>query len=192
MAQRDAYESLLRRGGWPEPWLHQVRLSGRADWVNRAEGEWSGFLGRLHQQGWQATPWLEMTPEDHATVAAIAASAPEDQRPFTDGLYPPVCLAIRRHGQVVGWVLGREELRERHVDYPVGYVIAELRRSGWLIAGLMEACRRQAAALGPDSIAGYGTGSYNSAMQTFMLRRLSGRPELVALDQMFWAEKSLP
>jgi len=191
MPGRSAYEALVRAGGWEAPELHRLRLSGRADWVVSAEAEWAPVLQRLQAQGWQATPWDEMSAADKIQFDALAAAAPELMRPTDTPIFAPVSLVLRRHGEIVGWIQGVEELTANHIHYPVGYVIPALQRSSWLIAGLVAACRRQMETLGGDSICHYETAADNRAMQGFMLKRLKGRPGLLYIDQQFMVSKVL-
>jgi len=191
LPSRIAYETLLRSCSWNPPRPERVRVFGRADWVTAAAAEWAPILARLVRQGWRATLWTELSTDEQARFAATVATAPELLRPVSEPNFDPVCLALHRHDEIVGWVQGILELTPNHVYYPVGYVVPSLQGNGWLIAGLMDACRRQLAALGPDSVCHYQTADDNLAMQRFMLRRLDGRPGFLRIDTQYFTEKNL-
>ncbi|GAB2180932.1 hypothetical protein DLREEDagrD3_11550 [Denitratisoma sp. agr-D3] len=189
---RVAFEALLRAGGWDAPQLYRLRLAGRADWVTTAERDWAPILARLQRQGWSATPWAAADEADLARVDALAATAPELMRPLPDQpRYEASSLLLRRRDEVVGWIQAVEEIQPRHILYPVGYVIPELQRSAWLVAGLVAACRRQMDALGGDSVCHYETAADNKAMQGIMLNRLADRDGLLTIDRQYESRKIL-
>ncbi len=189
-----AFEGLLRRAGWSAPEPLEYRLAGRADWVFGALADWQPMLERLRARGFAATPWHEVTPEDRARAETLIAAAPQAPgiQVFVHEKYaePPVSIALRRHGEIVGWVLGEREPGTGHFHYTKGYVVPELQRTGWMIGGLLEVCRRQAEAFGPDSVAVYETPAHNTPMIQFMQKRLSPRGPLWT-DVRYRSEKQL-
>jgi GNAT superfamily N-acetyltransferase len=186
MRGQDAWLALLRRAGWPVPEVHQLRLRGRAVWARNVHVEWPALFRRLDATGFGLTPWLDRSDEDEATLAALAANLPEGMRPGAAPFpYPEASVVIREHGHPVGWVLGTLTPVPGEVNYPAGYVLPRLQRSGWLIGALVEVCRRQVAILGEDTVSSFETNGDNQAMQDFILRRLGNRAEVVGIDRRY-------
>ncbi|WP_114392154.1 GNAT family N-acetyltransferase [Oleisolibacter albus] len=181
---RPALEALLAAAAWSPPQTHEVRLFGRASFPARAEPDWRPFLRRVEAQGYSHSLYAERTPADEAAVQALCASDRVEPRLRpADWLVRPadprVSILIRRHGAVAGWVLGEPGQDFDGIHYTLGYVLPSLRRAGWLIRGLWEVVRLQAAAYGPDHLAVYETNGENTPMIRVMLERLSPYAERI-------------
>lgn len=185
------WEALLIKAGWPAPKAEMVRITGRAAWAERDPGEWTALFARLHREGYSTQAFDDCTDADKAEIAAVGADAPERLR-FDMALTPTpeLSLVIRQQDRIVGWILGRDALEPNHVHYPVGYVVPRLQRSGWLIAALVDICRRQSLLRGPDSIACYETTADNVGMRGFMERRLMARGDLLRSDIQYLSTRS--
>jgi len=172
----EAYLGLMVAAGWQGPHLLQQRLAGRVDWTHRVAQAWAGWHRRLDRQGFAMTRLGERTPADDANIAALeqAGRVEADLRlgPCIASADPDFSFLVRRRGEVAGWIVGERSRDVDGIHYTLGYVIPELRPTGWLIRGLWDACRYQEAALGPDSVAVYETSATNGPMQRMMLERL--------------------
>lgn len=177
-----AFERLISSAGWSPPDPVEYRLAGRASWVFDGQREWQFLLRRLERNGYSATSWADRSDVDRALVEKLASDetvCPSHLNPsrFDASAEPSVSIAIRRGGNVVGWVIGeRSQIsQEEIIHYTCGWVVPKLSRSGWLIAGVMEVCRRQSETVGPDSLAIFETRPDNLAMRKFMWERLKPR-----------------
>lgn len=172
---RAALEGLLAACGWERPSELEQRLVGAVGWVTKGLEAWQAQLDHIHARGFTALSWAEVGDHDVARIRAMIEDpevAPYTPWPQVEAADDDLSLVLCRHGQPAGWIVATPEPGLGGIYYSSGYVIPPLRRSGWLVAGLVEACRRQAAKLGPDSIAIYTTVAGNTAMRAFMLRRL--------------------
>ncbi len=197
MASSGAFEALLRRAGWSAPKEIEYRLAGKAGWSLKAKADWGDFVGRITGRGYQTTTWNELTDADHQVIGNIVqACLPEPDRAFDPLKIPPdlpvipeLSLALRRHGEIVGWVLGSKGAIPDTVYYSHGYVLHKVRRAGWLVAGVREVCERQCALMGPETISVFETAANNADMRRFMERQL--KPYSLWTDSRYLSEKSL-
>lgn len=172
---RMALEGLLAACGWEAPAEVEQRLIGAVGWVAKGLEAWRPHLDHIRSRGFAALSWAETDDRDFARIREmledpdVAAYTPWPQIEEADH---DLSLVLRRDDRPVGWIVAAPDSEMGATYYSGGYVIPALRRSGWLVAGLVEACRRQAEKLGPDSVAAYGTAADNTAMRTFMRRRL--------------------
>lgn len=180
LPSRVAYEALMRKASWSTPSDRHYRLAGKVRWAKEAARDWAPFLARLRERGFDASPWTGLTPTDREEIAAlVAAELPESDRIFNplprenrlDAL-PELSLVLRREGRVVGWLLGSRGALPGMVHYGHGYVLPDLQKRGWLIAGVQEVCARQVELLGPDTVAIFETSPRNDGMRRFMERQL--------------------
>ncbi|MGV3569676.1 MAG: GNAT family N-acetyltransferase [Ramlibacter sp.] len=177
---RAGYEALLRACGWSAPVPCESRLAGKAGWALAARDDWAPLLARWRAAGFSACDWGAVDAAARADIARVVAT----ELPAADRLYDPLrpdlqataipalSLLLRRHGRPVGWLLGSPGLLPATVYYAQGYVLPALQRQGWLLAGMREVCERQAALLGPDSLATFVTAQANANMQRVMQRQL--------------------
>jgi hypothetical protein len=75
------------------------------------------------------------------------------------------------------------------VYYCDGYAVPQLRRLGWLVAGVRDVSERQAGLQGEDSLCVFETAADNLAMQRFMERQL--RPYSEWVDRRYRASVTL-
>jgi GNAT superfamily N-acetyltransferase len=174
-----AYEGLMRQGGWSTPHEHHYRLAGKARWALQAASDWDRFLKRLLRQGFSTSTWSDMTASDRDEIAALLSrEIPEEDRAFNPLLQeerrdalPALSLLLRREGRVVGWLLCSAGPLPGVFHYSQGYVLPSFQNAGWLIAGLLQVCRAQAEAHGPDTLSVFETSSRNRGMRRFMERQ---------------------
>lgn len=180
LASRVAYEALMRKASWSAPTDREYRLAGKALWAKEAARDWASFLARLRARGFEAVPWTALTPADREDIAGLVAhELPEADRIFNplpresrlDAL-PELSLLLRREGRVAGWLLGSRGALPGIVHYGHGYVLPDLQKRGWLIAGVQEVCARQVELFGPDTVAIFETSPRNDGMRRFMERQL--------------------
>lgn len=173
MGGLDAWLSLLRRARWPEPSWTFMRLFGPVTWAQEAAVEWTTLLRRLAACGFGATAWEDRSEADQAAIEILLTDVSPGFNPqWAEPILAGPSILIREHGRVVGWVLASQGAEPGTVYYPAGFVVARLQRGGWLIGGLVEACRRQARIMGNAGVSCFQTAADNHAMQSVMRRRL--------------------
>lgn len=180
---RDGYEAFLAAAGWPKPSLAEFRLAGEADWTERLPKSWTPMLNRLAGLGYSAEPWDRVTPDDRPLMDALDAPRRFDYRVYEPHSDPRISLILRRQGAPVGWIFGETRPEENYHHYTNGWVAPDLQPLGWVIAGLYDVCRHQAAAYGPKSVAVYETFGENDRMIAFMKRRLT--PVTIWMDERY-------
>ncbi|MBF0186770.1 MAG: GNAT family N-acetyltransferase [Magnetococcales bacterium] len=176
--QKQALESLLEHCGWEAPQLHSQRLSGPANWYLKAEQTWPKLMPFLRRHGFETTPWLERTAEDNSAIEALVVIGEVEtllapRQAFDQHCVPDLSFAIRRRGELVGWIIGEEIDQVEGVLYHTGYVKPALRNRGWLIGGMLETGHRQSALMGPETTSWYETVGDNPAMRRLMDERVS-------------------
>ena len=177
---RAAYESLMRKAGWSAPVPFEFRAAGKAGWSLLALNDWAPFLERLHRRGFAATGWDALTEADREEIADIVKNAvPEDDRDFDPfqgeqrlPIIPELSIVLRRHGEIVGWILGSKGAVPNSVYYSHGYVLPPFQRAGWLACGVREISQRQAESLGSESLCVFETAATNTGMRRFMEQHL--------------------
>lgn len=191
-----AYEGLMRSAGWGDPVAFEHRLAGQAGWALQARQDWAPFLARLRSRGFGVTDWSELTAADRESVTTILEGSPKEVAGFDPfaieqklAIEPRLSVLLRRHGEVVGWILGSKGALPDSVHYSCGYVRPELQRAGWLVGGVREVCDRQAAYLGPETVSTFETSTTNRGMRLFMERQL--KPYCLWTDTRFVIHKSL-
>ncbi len=196
MPMLEPYEALMQKAEWSTPRVKDFRLAGRADWAAQAADDWARFLARIRLGGFASTAWNELTDADRQTINyLIESEIPETDRifhPLNTGELPlihEVSIALRNRDGIVGWILGSEGAMTGHVYYSHGYVLPEYQRRGWLIAGMVDVCQRQARLLGPDTIPVYETSIERPDMQRLMEKRM--KPYTIWMDKRFLCEKML-
>lgn len=189
---RAAVEALLARRGWSSPALLEFRLGTRPDWTERVAERWDPFMARIRREGFAATVFTDISEADQdAAQAVIDQGLPHpslDYRIFAPHCDPAISVALRRHGELVGWVLGESNEPGLH-HYTSGHVRPDLQRRSWLIAGIHAVSRLQCAAYGPDSVGVFETFGTNAPMVAFMQRRLG--PTALWVDERFESIKAL-
>ena len=96
---------------------------------------------------------------------------------------------LRRQGRIVGWILGARGALADTFHYSHGYVLPEVRRSGWLVAGVRDVCQRQTELYGGLTLSVFETSHTNSNMRRFMERQL--KPYSEWTDARYMSEKLL-
>lgn len=175
---RDGFRGLMAHCGWSAPEMLEFRLAGKADWTTRMGPDWARFLDRLKTKGYSTSLWSEITAEDRSDAEELLKEQREDLpiifAGYEDFADPALSIAIRRHGKLVGFIIGQTLEQNDYHHYTTGYVSRPLQRAGWLLAGLDDVCSRQSVAYGPSSVAVYETPGHNPRMIEFMKRRLGG------------------
>jgi GNAT superfamily N-acetyltransferase len=193
MAHPGVYQALLSRAGWSPPVAGEHRIASRADWALPAAADWHRLVQRARSRGYTATPWCELDPDDRAAVEAIVSRGLPlpalDPFRWEQSAEPTVSLALRGKGRVVGWVIGQEDPETGAIHYPAGHVIPGFQRAGWLVVGMLDACRRQVDAFGSDSVAVLSTWAANQPMIRLIAERLG--PRSLWTDTRYVATKSL-
>ncbi len=189
---RSAFRGLAAAQGWSEPTLLELRLASRADWPSRMPANWERFLARLRKQGFESTRWSDIDDADRERAFALVDEQTGVKIPFKDFedfSDPGISIAIRRYGELVGYVLGetQEDLPYHH--YTTGYVSQSLQKSGWLMAAIDDVSRRQEAIYGAASVAVYETVGNNPPMINFMKTRL--RPISLWMNERYIVTKPL-
>ena len=174
---------LLAREGWSEPtrkhWICTAGLRFRtAPWVDHY---------KLSPE-FEVLPWVELPEEDREKLRA-AEWVPYDLSPFRNEVHlDPLCsIALRYHGEPVGWVLAQQRGEDTLV-YASSYVRPNLRGRGHLIAAYAEACKRQTGQT-ERNIGVWIVPMNYPPMAAFAERRM--RPYLDSLDEFLTAEKHL-
>lgn len=182
MTSRPHFERTLAAAGWDAPEPAEYTIVGQAKWVRSTERTWRALVARVGPMGFSTTPWTETTPADHMEIETAIANgeAPPEWHPdiFLRPGSEPFSLLMRYHGKIVGWIIGEKD-GPNCVHYRRGCLFPPYRKYGFLIAGLYEACRRQAEILGDNSVC-VNWASAGSDMARFMQTRL-----LPLIDQGF-------
>lgn len=196
MAGAAAFTALLRAAGWTAPEEFEYRLAGKAGWALQARADWGDFLARISARGYHSTTWSDLTAADRDAIGTIVQGLPERDRSFDPlAIHPDlpviheVSLALRRHDEIVGWVLGSRGALRDTVYYSHGYVVHKVRRPGWLVAGVRDVCERQCALLGPHTLSVFEAAAGNTDMRRFMDRQL--KPYSEWTDSRYKSEKVL-
>lgn len=156
--------------GWSPPVLRELICFSEAGPMVEAVARWPAVSGRLRDaQGVRYEPWQPLDAADHAAIAAMA-----DGDGYMPHMHPdwspapplPECsVAVRRGGALVGWVVAEQAAgvplpgyRDRPaVTYRSAYLRPDLWHTGALVGAYWHAFDRQAALMGPQSIAIYHT-----------------------------------
>lgn len=194
---RAAYEALLRAAGWSDPVLHERRIVGKARWIIDSEARWAPLRERWRAGGYSADPWSSVGDAEREELARIIREQLVDaDRGFDplvprllQGSLPELSLLLRRHGRIVGWLIGWPGLLPDSVWYAQGYVLPEVQAQGWLLAGMRDVSERQLERMGPDSLCMFHTSGNNAAMQRLMERRFG--PHADWTDARYLSEKAL-
>jgi len=192
---RVAFEALLRKSGWSAPKAYEYRIAGKAGWALRAAQDWAFVISRLRERGYGSTLWSDIRDADRESIARmVEADLSESERVFDPfpaekklQLIPELSLLLRRHGEIVGWILGSRGAVPDSVYYSHGYVLPSVRHAGWLMAAVLEACQLQAVRLGEDSLSVFETSPDNQGMRLFMERQL--KPYSLWSDSRYLSEK---
>ncbi len=190
---RAAFLALLDRQGWDPPQHLEHRLAGPADWPDRKGPKWAAFIARIRRAGYDATPWGDLTAGDRSKALALEKREVDPAWPrfsaFEPHADPLLSVALRRHGDLVGWIHCESKPAEGYHHYVTGYVERALQGKGWLLAGLDSVCRRQAAAYGAGSVAVYETPGQNIRMVALMEKHL--KPVSLWTDDRYISSKGL-
>jgi GNAT superfamily N-acetyltransferase len=173
-----AFTALLQRAGWSPPVLEEIRLTGPAGFTDAVRPHWQALFDRQDRDGYSHSLWADRTQADRAALAALHAGGQVEERLTLQGWMlshadPHVSLLLRRHGQVVGWIVGERNRQLDCIHYTSGFTIAPLRRCGWMIRGLYEAAALQARHYGPTDPARFETFNGNEGMMRLMADRLA-------------------
>lgn len=205
LASRPVLEAVLARAGWSEPSLSSVQLVGLAGAMAAEGGRWPGVRRLRERPGPYAfTPWSERSAEDDVSVSRLLAEQsaihPPDPRAFVRNCEPELSFALRRGGELIGWLVGvRDEGGfgpgttgggAAAVHYPAAYCADAHSRSGILIAGYHRAFSRQAELFGPLSRASYRTHPGARAMLALTLRRFA--PMALRVDRVLSSQRVVP
>ena len=191
----EAYEALMRKTGWSAPKELEYRLAGKASWAFKALEDWAAFLRRLYDRGYGTSDWRGMTTADRERVAwLVEHEVPEADRQFDPfrlesklEIAPEISLLLRKHGEIVGWIVGSKGMVGASYHYSTGYVLPALQRAGWLVAGVRDVCQRQAEIFGGDTLSVFETTPGNQGMRRFMERQL--KPYSTWTDARYLCEK---
>lgn len=190
---RDAVEALLRRAGWSEPRIEEYRWRSPVGLVEKAERQWAPLLRRARARGFRVALWSDLDVESLERISALTRVPDFNPRldPFrlVPTNTPELTLVILQQDEPVGWIIGEYDHAIRTGFYSVGYIVPRLQRWGWLIVGIAEAARRQAALFGMDSIGLFATLPTTPEMIAFMSRRLAPVFNPDSLERRFWSEK---
>lgn len=173
-----AFEGLLQRAGWSAPMLAEIRLTGPAGFTDAVHPHWQALFDRQDRDGYSHSLWADRTQADRDELAALHEGGQvEEWLSLQDWMLshadPHVSLLLRRHGRVVGWIIGERNRQWDCIHYTAGFTIAPLRRCGWMIRGLYEATALQARHYGADHPARFETFSGNEGMMRLMAERLA-------------------
>lgn len=193
-----AFEALLKKNGWNNPQEIEFRLAGRAGWALRARDDWGAFLQRLDSRGFSAADWQTLSDSDRAEVRHLVEQVmPEADRKFNPfhpqrqiEPVPELSVLLRKRGAIVGWIVGSRGQLPDSFHYSYGYVLPEVQRMGWLVAGVRDVCERQACLYGEQTLSVLETAHGNAAMRRFMERQL--KPYSEWTDARYLSEKPLP
>ena len=193
-----AFAALLKSCGWAAPKAFEFRLASRASWALKARTDWASFMARLDARGYSATDWRGLNDTDRSEIKRLVEHViPESDREFDPfgpknmiEAVPELSLLLRKHGQIVGWILGSRGALPATFHYSCGYVLPEVQRLGWLVAGVRDVCQRQAELHGGHTLSVFETSHANAGMRRFMERHLEPSSEWT--DARYLSEKLLP
>ncbi|WP_280822638.1 GNAT family N-acetyltransferase [Pseudaminobacter soli (ex Li et al. 2025)] len=184
---RPAFEALAAEASWSAPVEDGLIVLGRAGAMAEAAGAWRTIDLRLSSPNLYDYAPVELSGADASAVEAYLA------QPAAAGMLGPVALAqtmapafstlIRRQGVLVGWVLAAEVERSGAIELAIGgerairYLEAFLDPAYWhsgITIGAYHHCyARQAALLGPKSVAVYYTNPSKPRMVAITRRRFA-------------------
>lgn len=201
LAGRPALAATLARAGWSEPRLADISCIGEVGPMVAVVAQWPGVASRLRHPGdITFEPWQPLDPSGASALAGLAAEpdfvAHMHPDSWAGGIEPVCSVAVRRKGELVGWVLGERTDRvplDGYRDRPaIHYVSAYLARSLWhtgiLVAAYWHAYHRQSEWLGPHSIAFFHTPL--PRMMALVRRRFA--PIALCVDEAFAITKNPP
>ncbi|SNR91574.1 MULTISPECIES: GNAT family N-acetyltransferase [unclassified Azospirillum] len=189
-----AFEGLLQRAGWSAPVLAEIRLTGPAGFTDAVRPHWQNLFDRQDRDGYSHSLWADRSQADRDELAALHEGGQVEERlSLQDWMLshadPHVSLLLRRHGRVVGWIIGERNRQWDCIHYTSGFTIGPLRRCGWMIRGLYEATALQARHYGPDHPARFETFNGNDGMMRLMAERLA--PYASEQDRRYRSERVL-
>ncbi|MBP2230009.1 GNAT superfamily N-acetyltransferase [Azospirillum agricola] len=170
LKERAALAATLGHAGWSAPRLSQVWAIGETAPMVEAVGAWPAVAARLRDpDGFAFEPWSGVGAADAGALAALTAEP--DVLPHmhpdlrAEHIEPACSVAVRRHGALVGWVIGERAASvplDSHRDRPAilyrsAYLARPLWHTGVLVGAYWHAYARQTAAFGPRSVAMFAT-----------------------------------
>jgi GNAT superfamily N-acetyltransferase len=165
---RPALDRALTSLGWPPLDCVEIRVLGHAGAMAREGGQWQGVRRILDDGVVSFERWSDFNEREWRGFDALVLGSGlrRSAREYlsVDGIEPQVSVVLRRHGEPVGWVVGRHVVVRRSdgrraaaIGYSSAYVEPTLARRGFLIGGFWHAFSRQAQTFGSESIAVYQT-----------------------------------
>lgn len=200
LTHRGALARCLAAAGFSEPELLTLVTTGEAGAMLEAVNQWPSMMRRLRDPDSASfEPWRALDAADLEAVAALSR-----EPGFVPGMEPeadpetfdPACsIAVRRNGQLIGWVLAEalpvitlEAYRGRKgVYYRSAYLTQPLWHTGLMVGAYRAAFEAQVNTHGPQSIAAFHTSIPRMAA---MVRRRFG-PIALQVDEHWRTEQVL-
>jgi len=188
-ATAPAFERVLAACGWSDPVGHMLRCRCgprilQAPWLHR----------RRLSAACEVVAWHDVSDAERADVDARQAASPWIPDDLVPWPYEAGCarlnsIALRYHGEIVGWVL-THVIAPKVYRYTCSFVRADLARRLYLVPLYLEAISRQHAAEGDDSVGIWTVPLHHAAMVTFCRRRMG--PWLLSMDETRTSERRWP
>ena len=200
LAARLPFESMLRGLSWGPPRLTMLYMTGETGTMVDAVATWPATSRLLCQPNIEFAPWRDPDEADRAAITRLSAQAlfrsgmaPEQD--WMTSLDQDVSVAVRRSGDLIGWVVARPVARTvpgvaagRHaLYYTSAYIDESVAATGLLVGAYFTAYERQAARYGRSSVAALHT---NMPRMQAMIRRRFG-PIAFRVDEVFESRLAL-
>ncbi len=183
MPGRGALEGLLAKAGWAVPRASGVVVIGRVGKMVDEVGTWPGIAERLAAPRAYSFEPLDLSVADIEAVERYLSDpeAADMLGPFrqAEQLAHDFSIAIRRDGQLVGWLVAAEARRpllETGIDVPAiryleAYLDPAYRHGGIMVGAYYHCYSTQMARLGRDSVAIYYTSCDSRPRMVALTRR---------------------
>jgi len=174
-----AFQSTLRSCGWDEAELSEVRSVGRCGALAEAIAKWPGVGRLLRNSAYSFAPWAELTAADRPAIERLSAEplcspylSPDSWTGLIDSR---ISIAVRKHGEVVGWVLLSPDSQDprRLLHCESAYIRHDLWHTGALVGGFLQGYRAVADHFGPDAVVRFHTVPRLPGMVALVRRRFA-------------------
>ena len=174
-----AFQATLRSAGWQEPELREVRCAGRCGDLAAAIAAWPGVERLLRNPAYSFTLWADVTPADTSAIERLSAepacSPYLSPKTWAGHIEARVSVAVRRYGELVGWVLLRRAPQEAELTLhcECAYIQHNLWRTGALVVGYLHVYRAVANQFGPQAVVRFSTVPRLAGMMALTRRRFA-------------------
>jgi ribosomal protein S18 acetylase RimI-like enzyme len=190
-----AFEATLSSCGWDAPQLCEVRCAGRCGVLADAIAAWPGVRRLLRNAAFPFSPWSTVNPADDPAIERLSREPTcrpnMSPKSWAGYIEPRVSVAIRRHRELVGWVLLRLDGAENEptLHCESAYIQHELWRTGVLVAAYLHGYQAGVRHFGPQTIVRFFTGPRMPGMMALTRRRFA--PVSLWIDDWMVSRKTL-